>query len=162
METTRVALIATMMLTAVLAGCMSDDISDLDARISELDQRYFALQGKTRMITATPARTTSSLLLPWGLSRSVSNPTGPTARRRIPRSPNGKVGFLHCRRSWSCGLFSEDKELFGSMDPVLSVPEGVDYVPCLSICVWWEQCQSVVSDHTVNVARTLMCMGSRK
>ena len=85
------------------------------------------------MITATPARTTSSLLLPWGLSRSVSNPIGPTARRRIPRSPNGKVGFLHCRRSWSCGLFSEDKELFGSMGTVLSVPEGVDYVPYLTI-----------------------------
>ena len=38
MGTTRVALIATLMLTAALAGCMSDDTSDLDARISELEQ----------------------------------------------------------------------------------------------------------------------------
>ena len=44
METTRVALIATMMLTAVLAGCMSDDTSDLDARISELEQSNMELQ----------------------------------------------------------------------------------------------------------------------
>ena len=46
MGTTRVALIASMMLTAVLAGCMSDHISDLDARISELDQRYLPCKGK--------------------------------------------------------------------------------------------------------------------
>ena len=37
-------MIATMMLTAVLAGCMSDDISDLDARISELEQSNMELQ----------------------------------------------------------------------------------------------------------------------
>ena len=43
METTRVALIATLMLTAVLAGCMSDDTSDLDARISELEQSNICL-----------------------------------------------------------------------------------------------------------------------
>ncbi len=114
------------------------------------------------MITATPVRTTSSLLLPWGLSRSISNPTGPTARRRTPRSPNGKAGFLHCRRSWSCGLFSEDKELFSSIGPVLSVPEGVDYLPCLTIRIWWKQCQSVVSDHAVNVTRPLVSVGCRK
>ena len=50
METTRVALIATMILTAVLAGCMSDDTSDLDARISELEQSNMGLN--ENLITA--------------------------------------------------------------------------------------------------------------
>ena len=43
METTRVALIATLMLTTALAGCMSNDASDLDTRISELEQSNMEL-----------------------------------------------------------------------------------------------------------------------
>ena len=44
METTRAALMATLMLMAALAGCMGDDTSDLDARISELEQSNMELE----------------------------------------------------------------------------------------------------------------------
>ena len=37
METTKAALMTILMLTVALAGCMGDDTSELDARISELE-----------------------------------------------------------------------------------------------------------------------------
>ena len=44
METTKAALMTILMLTVALAGCMGDDTSELDARISELEQSNMELE----------------------------------------------------------------------------------------------------------------------
>ena len=43
MNRTRAVLLTTIMLTGALAGCMADETSDLDARISELEQSNIEL-----------------------------------------------------------------------------------------------------------------------
>ena len=43
MKRARAVLLTTIMLTGALAGCMADETSDLDARISELEQSNIEL-----------------------------------------------------------------------------------------------------------------------
>ena len=61
METTRAALMATLMLTAALAGCMGDDTSELDARISELEQSNMELEESLATAQGESAQLQSAL-----------------------------------------------------------------------------------------------------
>ena len=61
METTRAALMATLMLMAALAGCMGDDTSELDARISELEQSNMELEESLATAQGESAQLQSAL-----------------------------------------------------------------------------------------------------
>ena len=61
METTRATLMATLMLTAALAGCMGDDTSELDARISELEQSNMELEESLATAQGESAQLQSAL-----------------------------------------------------------------------------------------------------
>ena len=55
MRCSRAILLTTLMLTAALAGCMSDDTSELDASISELEQSNIELN--ENLVTAQTENT---------------------------------------------------------------------------------------------------------
>ena len=61
METTKPALMTILMLTVALAGCMGDDTSELDARISELEQSNMELEESLATAQGESAQLQSAL-----------------------------------------------------------------------------------------------------